>query len=75
MPIYKALSLLQTNWTPLMIASSVGRADIVAALISRGADVNAINQTGQTSLHYAASKNRDDVSMCILNCGMTFVSF
>ena len=44
-----------------MIASSVGRGDIVTALISRGADVNAINQTGQTSLHYAASKNRDDV--------------
>lgn len=49
------------NWTPMHIASSVGQVDIVSALMSKGAPVNAVNQTGQTPLHYAASRNRLEV--------------
>lgn len=49
------------NWTPLHIASSVGQVDIVSALVEKGATVNAVNQTGQTPLHYAASRNRLEV--------------
>ncbi|GIZ00743.1 hypothetical protein CEXT_399631 [Caerostris extrusa] len=60
------LILQLTNWTPLMIAASVGCAEIVSALISRGADVNAINETGQTSLHYVASKNREEIVRILL---------
>ena len=45
-----------------MIAVSTGRADIVKKLIAKGAQVNVVNSTGQCPLHYAASKDRFDVS-------------
>ena len=43
------------GWTPLHSAVSAGHTDIVQALISGGADVNAANSSGQTPLHYAVS--------------------
>lgn len=49
---------LQMNWTPLMIASSAGRSDVVSLLLEYGASANAQNSTGQSALHYAASKQR-----------------
>ncbi|KAG0412004.1 hypothetical protein HPB47_010864 [Ixodes persulcatus] len=54
------------QWTALMIASSVGHADIVSSLLERGAQVNAVNQTGHTSLHYAASKGHLEVARLLL---------
>lgn len=53
--------LLQAGWSPLHIAASAGRDEIVKALLGRGAQVNAVNQNGCTPLHYAASKNRHEV--------------
>ena len=44
-----------------MIASSAGRDEIVSLLIGKDADVNLANQTGQTALHYAASRDRYEV--------------
>ena len=44
-----------------MIAASAGRDAIVSMLIGLGADVNSTNESGQTSLHYAASRNRYEV--------------
>ena len=44
-----------------MIAASAGRDAIVSMLIGLGADVNSTNEGGQTSLHYAASRNRCEV--------------
>uniref|UniRef100_A0A8D2PFT1 Proteasome 26S subunit, non-ATPase 10 n=1 Tax=Zosterops lateralis melanops TaxID=1220523 RepID=A0A8D2PFT1_ZOSLA len=41
------------GWTPLHIAASAGRDEIVKALIAKGAHVNAVNQNGCTPLHYA----------------------
>lgn len=41
-----------------MIASSAGHEEIVSQLLAKGAQVNAVNNTGQCSLHYAASKDR-----------------
>ena len=46
-----------------MIAASAGRFQIVKDLISKEAQVNAVNSTGQTPLHYAASKDRYEVSI------------
>jgi len=41
-----------------MIASSAGRSDVVSLLLEYGASANAQNSTGQSALHYAASKQR-----------------
>ena len=46
-----------------MIAASAGRDVIVSLLIDSGADVNSTNEGGQTSLHYAASRNRYEVAV------------
>ena len=39
--------------TPLHSASQWGREGIVRLLLENGADVNAVNQYGQSPLHYA----------------------
>ena len=41
-----------------MIASSAGYDDIVISLLESKADPQIVNFTGQSILHYAASKNR-----------------
>uniref|UniRef100_A0A2K6JR09 Uncharacterized protein n=1 Tax=Rhinopithecus bieti TaxID=61621 RepID=A0A2K6JR09_RHIBE len=41
------------GWSPLHIAASAGRDEIVKALLGKGAQVNAVNQNGCTPLHYA----------------------
>lgn len=64
--LYHAMSF-QACWTPLHIAASAGREEIVRSLISRGAQLNSVNQNGCTPLHYAASKDRYEVDF-------TFVS-
>lgn len=51
----------QASWTPLHIAASAGREEIVRSLISKGAQLNSVNQNGCTPLHYAASKDRYEV--------------
>lgn len=40
--------------TPLHVAVARNRLDLAAALVARGADVNAGNETKQTPLHFAA---------------------
>lgn len=57
----------QVNWTPLMIAVSVGSDKIVDILLSHSnvISIDAVNSTGQCSLHYAASKDRYEVSKII----------
>ncbi|MCJ1457367.1 Ankyrin-2 [Mycoblastus sanguinarius] len=47
-----------SGWTPLMIASSLREGDeLVDMLLSKEADVNCKNYSGQTALHFTASKN------------------
>ena len=38
------------EWTPLIIASSAGKKDIVALLLNQGASVNAVNRTGKMKM-------------------------
>ena len=59
------MTFLQANWTPLMIAASAGRNQIVVSLLAHDAQVNAVNNTGQCPLHYAASKDRYEVKKSV----------
>ena len=49
-----------------MIAASAGRDHIVNRLLMQNARVNDVNVTGACALHYAASKDRYDVSLTCL---------
>lgn len=49
------------GYTPLMIASSLGKVQFVRFLIYNGADVNARSKNGLTALHRAAQDGRTDV--------------
>nr|VZI50428.1 unnamed protein product [Spirometra erinaceieuropaei] len=60
----------ESGWTPLMIAVSAGRDDVAEYLLKFcSADPNAINSTGQSPLHYAASKNRLNLAKQLLAAG------
>jgi len=48
--------------TPLILAASAGRIDIVKTLIEYGVNINAKNQEGHSALQYAASKGWTEVS-------------
>lgn len=50
------------SMTPLILAASAGRLDVVHILISKGAEVNAQSQEGHSPLQYACSKGWRDVS-------------
>lgn len=68
--------VLQSQWTPLMIAVSAGRESLVEYLIDEAkADVNVVNSTGQCPLHYAASKNRLRVSLPIICNFIKMISY
>ncbi|CAI2349813.1 unnamed protein product [Caenorhabditis sp. 36 PRJEB53466] len=52
----------ELGWTPLMVASSAGRAHIVRYLLTQPlVDVKHANANKQTSLHYACSKNHIEI--------------
>ena len=53
-----------------MIASSAGHTSIVSVLIEHNADGTVANHTGQTALHYAASRNRYDIASMLLKSGV-----
>lgn len=48
--------------TPLILAASGGRIDVVKTLIEYGVNINAKNQEGHSALQYAASKGWTEVS-------------
>ncbi|KAJ6781041.1 hypothetical protein PWT90_04781 [Aphanocladium album] len=56
-----------SGWTPLMIAASVPESDdVIKVLIKAGADINAKNNSGQTALHFVASKKNLDTAKLLL---------
>ena len=56
----------QSNLTPLIIAASAGKTQVVRILLAKGADINAVNSDGHSALQYAASKNHTEVNACVL---------
>ncbi|KAL9063409.1 MAG: hypothetical protein Q9161_009479 [Pseudevernia consocians] len=76
LPIHWAVSYNQmpdsAGWTPLMIAASVREGDdLVDMLLGKEADVNAKNYSGQTALHFTASKNNLETARKLLSHGAT----
>ena len=62
---------LDTQLTPLMIGSVLGAVDIVAALLNKGADVDAVveGSDGATALHCAVRRNQPSVAWLLLEAG------
>lgn len=54
-----------TNTTPLILAASAGRVNVVKLLLGKNANVNSKTNRGQSSLHYACSKGHKEVSLCL----------
>ena len=49
-----------------MIVASIGHDTLLELCLEVGADIHKRNDTGQTALHYAASRNRQEVSDVIM---------
>ena len=59
--------------TPLMMAASKDRADVVGYLLQHGADPNIANDEGENALHVAASCSRESIRVAaLLLQGMSF---
>ena len=57
------------NKTILMYAVWVGNQEAVAHLLSRGADVNATDDSGATPLHLAVWRQEPDIALMLLRHG------
>lgn len=63
---------LAVEWegaTPLMLAARRGRLDLVAALLGRGAEVDADDAAGNTALHWAIRAGRQPVALYLVQHG------
>ncbi|KAK2609015.1 putative ankyrin-repeat protein [Conoideocrella luteorostrata] len=56
-----------SGWTPLMISASVPDGEpVLRVLIQRGADINEKSSSGQTALHFVASKKNLDIARLLI---------
>lgn len=55
--------------TPVMLAAAHGHIEVLRTLLEAGADVNAVDFTGWTALHAAASNGSKDVVLLLLEHG------
>ncbi|XP_038211865.1 26S proteasome non-ATPase regulatory subunit 10-like [Zerene cesonia] len=56
-----------TCTTPLILAASAGRFEVVRLLVGKGANVNHKTNRNQTALHYASSKGHKEVVKFLIN--------
>ncbi|MGH7653178.1 MAG: ankyrin repeat domain-containing protein [Gemmatimonadaceae bacterium] len=59
----------EANYTPLHIASRDGNAAVVRALLTAGADVHALTNSGATALHLAAGSGSADAVLALIEKG------
>jgi excisionase family DNA binding protein len=59
----------EDGWTPLMLATIKGYAEVAQALLKQGADVNARNKKGWTALMFAVSMGDLDTMRVLLDGG------
>jgi ankyrin repeat protein len=63
-------NLPRENMTPVILASSVGKLDMVKLLVERGANIHATaSDSGGTALHYAAEEGHKEVVVYLLDNG------
>jgi uncharacterized protein len=55
--------------TPLMLAARLGRADLVATLLARGADPHAMNADANGALWFACFSNCEACMSALINAG------
>ncbi|KAF4912607.1 Ankyrin-3 [Colletotrichum fructicola] len=55
--------------TPLLLAASLGHAEVCEFLIRRGADLTATDESGHSALHHAAIKNLDTIVNPLIAAG------
>jgi uncharacterized protein len=55
--------------TPMHYAAATGDASAIAALLSRGANVNATDDNGWSPLHFSTQENRLEISRVLLAAG------
>lgn len=56
--------------TPLIMATQIGREDVVALLLSKGAKTDAASESGLTALHWAATYGDVKVAETLLRAGV-----
>ena len=68
---YGAEPNVSTNngWTPLMIASQSGHADVVELLLDKNVPINAQNKNGKTAVYIASQNGHFSVVSTLLNNG------
>ena len=68
---YVAEPNISTNngWTPLMIASQSGHADVVELLLDKNVPINAQNKNGKTAVYIASQNGHFSVVSTLLNNG------
>ncbi|XP_061709310.1 oxysterol-binding protein-related protein 1-like [Cydia pomonella] len=54
------------GWTPLILASYFGHVDVVEALLEDGADVDDVNEAGDTALHKASFIGNEELVILLL---------
>ena len=59
----------EIGWTPLLLASRGGNAELAAFFIRYGADVNCLSRSHQSALHAACWNGHDDVVALLLSYG------
>jgi ankyrin repeat protein len=57
--IYVGKSKSNLGWTPLHLSTYFGHRSVAEQLLAHGADVNAVNDAGDTPLHKAAFIGRE----------------
>ena len=56
--------------TPLMAAAHGGYAEIVRALLGKGADIGAVDRLKKNAMTYAAGQGRTEIVLLLLNAGV-----
>ncbi len=72
--LVKVDELLESKTTPLMLAASLDRVEIVKLLLSKGADIKHVNEVGFTVLAFAARQGSVKSVEVLLSYGMIDVN-